>query len=191
MTMTRRDLVALGKLGILAALFPLSSCWFQNIYSDIDRYVRVALLAFDRIIAILAEHGIVVEGLDRSINAVKAALADIETAVLEYRDAAAHEKATLVAAIATALKIAAERLQAFWELLKMKIPNVQLATVIKTLLDIIISTLIAFAEKLQTGGAPAVPRNQLLAQPRIRTLTQFRAEFNGVLRQSGEGKFAI
>lgn len=184
--MTRRGF-AIRTAAVVAALASLPACLFSDIYKTISTYVPVALLAFDRIVAILIEHNINVSGLVEAVNRVKAALADIQTAVLEYHDAHEHDKQTLIHAIAVALKIANERLLEFWQTLQ--IPNQQLAHTVKMLLDIIISTLTGFISQIAPGTPVAAQR--FVSEPRPRTLKEFRQDFNAVLREHGESKFAI
>lgn len=185
MTMTRRDFTI--RVALASTLGSLSGCVFGDVYKNIEKYVPVALLAFDRITMILMENGVVISGLENVINMVKAALADIQTALLEYHDAAAHDKATLIQAISVAMKIATHRLIEFWD--KLSIPNQQLALTIKTLLDIIISTLTGFIGQLSPGTA--VASQKFLSAPRLRSVKEFRDDFNGILRSHGMSKYAI
>lgn len=185
MTMTRRDFAICA--GIVTSLASLPACLFSDIYKNISDYVPVALLAFDRIVMILVEHGINVSGLTEVINRVKAAFADIQTAVLEYHDAHENDKQTFIHMVAVALKIATERLVEFWN--DLRIPNQQLAYAVKLLLDIIISTLTGFIQKLAPGTPVAMQR--FMSDPKPRTLKEFRRDFNTALAEQGESKFAI
>lgn len=180
------DLLSKGIIALFA-LAAMPACWFSNVYKDISSYVPVALLAFDRIVAILVEHGVNTMGLTDVGNRVKAALADVQTAVLEYRDAAAHDKATMVQAISVALKIATHRLVEFWEMLK--IPSPELAKTVKTLLDVIVSTLTAFVGQLSPGTPVASQR--FLSEPKLRSVKEFREDFNSVLNHNGLSKYAL
>lgn len=183
--MNRREFAA--TTGALSLVAVMPACWMSNIYKTISSYVPVALLAFDRVISILVEHGVDTTRLTEAVNRVKAALADILTAVVEYHDAAEQAKETMIHAIAVALKIACERLVEFWELLK--IPNEQLARTIKMLIDIMVSTLTGFIGQLAPGTPVAGQR--FVSAPRVRTLKEFREDFNAVLRERDEGQFAI
>lgn len=185
MTMTRRDFAICA--GIITSLASLPACLFSDIYKTISNYVPVALLAFDRIIAILVEHGVNTTGLTAIVNHVKAALADILTAVLEYHDAHEDAKQTMIHAIAVAMKIATERLVEFWELLKL--PNEHLGRTIKMLIDVIISTLTGFIAQLAPGTP--VANQRFISEPKARTIKQFRDEFNTVLRERDESQYAI
>lgn len=183
--MTRRDFaIRAATLGVLTSL---PACWFQNVYSQINQYVPVALVAFDRIIEILIANNVDVSRLTNAVNMVKAALADIQSAILEYHDAHEHDKATLVQAISIALKIASHRLVEFWELLQ--IPNQQLARTVKLLLDVIISTLTAFIGQLAPGTPVASQR--FLSGPKLRSIKEFRSDFNWILDHNGLSKYAI
>ena len=183
--MNRREFaVTTGALSLVAVM---PACWMSNIYKTISSYVPVALLAFDRIIAILVEHGINTAPLTEAVNRVKAALADIQSAVLEFQDAAEQARDTYRVNLAVALKIATARLKEFWELLH--ISNEHLERTIKLLLDVLISTLTGFIGQLAPGTAVAGQR--FLYPPKVRTIKEFRHDFNAVLKERDEGQFAI
>lgn len=183
--MTRRDFAV--RTITLSWLATLPACFFSSIYKNISTYVPVALLAFDRILAILVEHGVNTTGLTEVVNRVKAALADIQTAILEYHDAREHDQATLIHSISIALKIASHRLVEFWE--ELKIPNEQLASNIKSLLDVIISTLTAFIGQLSPNTP--VAGQKFVSEPKLRSIQQFRQDFNWVLDHNGLSKYAL
>lgn len=184
--MNRREFaVTTGALSVLATL---PACWLSNVYKNISQYIPYAMLAFDRILSILEEHGINTAGMRDVIDRIKSAFADIQTAVLEYRDAHEADKASKLQAIQTALKIASRRLMDFWEMLR--IPNEQVARTIKMLLDIIISTIEGFISRLpQPQGQE--PQQKAGPVAHERSLKEFREDFNRVLRDRGEAKFAI
>lgn len=183
--MNRREFaVTAGTAGVLATL---PGCFLHDVYKTIDRYVPVALMAFDRIIAVMVEHGVDVSRLVNAVNMVKAALADIQSAVLEYHDAHEHDKQTLIHMISVALKVATHRLAEFWELLQ--IPNENLARTVKLLLDVIISTLTGFISQLSPGTP--VASQKFVSEAKVRSIKEFREDFNRVLDERGEAKFAL
>lgn len=187
--MNRRKFAQSLAVGFALISFP--ACLFSNIYKTINQYVPLALLAFERIISILAEHGISVSGLQDAVNAVKAALADIQSAILEYQEANSHGKPTGIQIIVTALNVAHGRLEEFWR--KLNIPNPQLSFTIKSLLGIIISTLQGFEQQLpahQQGPGP-MHTSTFTGAGKVRTIKEFREEFNEELREHDESKFAI
>lgn len=184
--MNRRQF-AIGT-GALTLLAMLPACWFANVYRMIAEYIPYALLAFERIISILEEHGISTAGLREIIDRVKAALSNIQTAVLEYKDAVQAEKAAKLEAIRNALRVASQRLTEFWDALR--ISNEQVRRTVKMLLDIIISTIEGFITRLpQPIGQ--VPQQRAGPVAQERSLKEFRQDFNRVLRDRGEAKFAI
>lgn len=187
--MNRREFaITAGTVGALASL---PACFLNDVYKTIAQYIPFALLAFDRVVSILAEHGVNTSGLTEAIDRVKAALANIQIAVLEYRDALAAEKAAKLAAIRTALEIASRRLREFWEMLR--IPNEQVAQTVKMLLDIIISTIEGFIMRLpaQMPGPLRPPEPKYGPVPQERSIKEFRHDFNRVLRARGESQFVI
>jgi hypothetical protein len=182
--MNRRSFMLAIALATAAAT---PACEWTSIIDRIRSYVGISLLAFDRIIEILTANGIALApGLTAIVNAVKAAIADILTAVEEYRAAAAHDKATMIAALKTALTVASARLMEFWAMLR--IPNPQLAQTIKALIDVIISTLEGF--KAQLPGQPLAPQ-RFLGNPRPRTVKEFKNDFNAILTRAGDTRYAI
>lgn len=183
--MTRRKFAS--SLVVMLALISTACPIFSNIYKSMTQYIPLALLAFDRIIAILIEHNIVVTGLVDAIDAAKAALADILSAVREFEDAHGNEKPTKIEAIRTALKIAHTRLELFWD--RLQIPNQQLAITVKALLSIILSTLAGFEAQLRPGDTSR--GKTIFAVPKARSIREFREDFNAVLREHDEIQFAI
>lgn len=180
---------------VFSALGSSLGCFFSNVYKNIDRYVPLALLAFDRIIEILTEHGIPVGPLTDSVNRVKAAIADIVTAVLAYREASG-DKSTAIAMIRAALQVAQQSLEEFWR--KLSIPNPALAGTIRALIGIIMSTLAGFEAQLPTGRVTPQPKPRVaqaefdwVNSVKLRSISEFREDFNSVLRQNGEEKYAI
>lgn len=181
--MLRRGFIqATAAVGALA-LAP--ACWVGGGYDAITHYVPVALLAFERILDILVEHGVPTERLSHMVALVKAAFADILAAIEEFRHRRGRAQDTLVAAIRTALEIAQKRLDEFWGMLELK--DDQLLHTLKLLLDVIKSTLAGFEQRLPPGPSGM---HYLPPEP-IRTEKEFRETFNLVLRQHGEGKYAI
>lgn len=172
-------MTSLGLVGTFTAA-AMPACWLQNVYSSLNKYIPFALLAFDRILDILAEHGITVAGLTEAANAVKAALGDIQAAIVAF-----EQKHGEVSAIRAALGVAEDRIEDFWR--KLKLPNPEVAATIRALLGIILSTLAGFEMKLP---GPAVTRS-VWAAPEARSVEKFRRDFNRTLEEHGESKFAI
>lgn len=206
--MQRRHFIS-GACAV-AACFAAEGCVFSNVYKLISKYVPVALMAFDRVTSILEEHGIAIApALTTFVTAVKAALADIETAVRMYQDAKSDGKQTALQAVLTALQVAQICLEDFWN--HLQIPNPQLASTVRMLLQVIISTLAGFATQLRatgpvapTGPVPKAPgaapkaapkaahdTDSAFGAPKPRSIEAFKHDFNAVLVARNEAKFVL
>lgn len=155
-----------------------------NIYNDIMKYVPIALTAFSTIVSMIAPgEGTLIAGL---VTMVKNALVDIQTAVTNYENAPASQKQTLSGKIATAITAAEQELQQFWN--DLKLPDGNLATLIEGVLNIIISTLMAFLPSL---AAPAsLPMRAALTKkiaytPKKRSLSEFKKDLNAQFIKTG------
>lgn len=188
--MNRRLFAKSALLAGVGSIAAAPACWFENVYGQIREYVPLALLAFDRIIEILAAHNIVLSTLTASINSVKAALADIQSAILEFEHAPGHDKDTALGVIRTALGIAQNRLAEFWRTLNL--PAGQLSSTIHALINILLSTLAAYEARLPApSGVAAVPHSAFHSTLKPRTVKEFRADFNQTLEEYGQGKYRI
>lgn len=186
---------------MLVLVASVSSLEFScaNLYNDILKYSSVSLQAFGSIVSILAGGGVISLGsgqaIDLVIAMVKAALADVGTAVSAYDAAPATDKATFLGKLSTALSVAMAELQTFWN--DLTIPDPQLAQLIQGLLGVILSTLAGFATQLpapQTSlaarRADGLPR-RLPITPMKRSVSQFRKDFNAVLKAHGQSAYCI
>lgn len=189
MKINRREFghLAGGLAGVISVL-SLPACDWLNLYGQISKYVPMAVVAFNTIVQILVEHGIPVGGLTDAIEHVKAALADIQAAILVWKEAHGDQKNTAIAIIRTALTVAQTSLEDFWS--KLQLPN-PLAATIKALLDVITSTLAGFKNKLPGAAAKLPGARNLFAAPQMRSIREFREDFNRVLQDAGESKHAI
>ena len=188
-TLTRRSFVwSSTAFGVACTM---TACPLSNVYDSITKYVPVGLLAFDRVLQIVGEAGVDTAPLMNVVNSVKASLADIQSAVLEYKDASADRKDTLVAIIRTALAVAEGRIQEFWG--NLTLPP-KTGTIVKQLLGVILATLSGFREQLpgyQGNPGPMVAANHIQVVPKPRSIDQFRQDFNQILRDNGEAKYAL
>ena len=166
MTMSRRELSKslLGLAAASSATFD-TACPLRGKFDNILRYVPVALIAFDRVVSIAQDSGADLSQLQNVIARVKAALADIQTAILEFRE---HDGDTLRQAILTALTIAHQRLTEFASAIADKL-SANTALAVRALLEVIISTLNGFQSQISRGSG-SVP-----------TLAAFRRDFNAKL----------
>lgn len=190
MAVTRRNLMK--SLGVLALTSLLPAC-FSNLYESIQKYVPVAILAFDVILEILAANGVAIAStLAPVVNAVKVALAEIAAAVAEYQHATGDGKPSAAKKVAEALRIAQNRLDEFWE--RLNLSSHELKETIRALLGIIISTLEGYYNRLPEAArspVPVGPAVGLTVIPEARTLSQFRRDFNQALKDHNQQKYAI
>lgn len=187
--------------GLTALVSSLAACTFSSVYADILAYVPAALSAFSVILSILSGAGVsIAPAVALIVNAVKAALADLQTAVTLWNDAPAAGKATLLGKISTALLVAEETLQEFWT--NLDIPDSGLAATISGLLQIILETLMGFqsaipaAPTVTTESALAIHRRESLRNvvtytPTRRSLKQFKQVYNAYLVTKGFPQFSI
>lgn len=195
--MTRRlffELLGLG--GAAIATLGATACWVsQNTFVAILAYVGVGLQAFQSIVDMLAGNGVINIGtgsaIDAVINLVKVGFADLQTAVNNYQNAPADQKATLLGEVSTALATLEQSLQKFWN--DLQLPDAQLAALVEGLLGIILSTLQAFATQLP---APQMKmklglKKTVATTPKKRTAKQFKADFNALLAAKGQTKYEV
>lgn len=167
-------------------------------FATILAWVTVGLTSFQSIVDLLAGAGIINvllgSAIDLIIKAVKAALADIGTAVSNYNTAPTTAKANLLGKIGTALMVAQNMIGQFWN--DVTIPDAKLASTIAGLLGIMVSTLAAFQTQVPTPPTPpvvAVARfpKQLSAAPKARSIKQYKSEFNALLIANGYSQYKI
>ena len=169
-----------GTALTVGPLLGLSTC--STVEQDIMNYVPVALTAFSEIITLInpAEAA----ALAPIIADVKIALADIQAAVVAYENAPAANKATLACKIATAIQVAQNELQKFWS--DLNIPDAGLAAVIAGILQIVLSTLMAFVPALNCSAPPPASEKKALKKtvaftPKKRSVVQFKKDINAEL----------
>lgn len=200
--MLLKGIAALG-VGSVVSVTTACPAWLVSIYTDILKYVPTGLSAFSVILSILSGAGLLPPGADAAINViinlVKAGFADLQTAITQYQNAPAAQKAGLLGAISTALAIVESDVQMFWS--NLNIPDGNLASLIQGLLGVIISTLAAFASAIPAPPpsdalAAAHQRRASLAKiitvpPQRRTVKQFKKAFNADLAASGYNQYCI
>ena len=155
-----------------------------NIFNDIMKYIPIALTAFTTIVTMInPAEGSVVALL---VSMVKAALADIQTAVTNYENAPAGQKQTLSGKIATAITAAEQVLQQFWS--DLKLPGGSMATLVEGVINIILSTLMSFLPQLAPPAALATKpiANKIQFTPKKRTVSQFKSDLNAQFVAAGK-----
>jgi hypothetical protein len=157
-----------------------------NVFNAIMKYVPVALTAFTTIITMINP----AEGSAIAVLAsmVKAALADIQTAVMNYENAPSGDKTTLLGKISTAIAAAEQELQVFWS--DLKLPGGGLATLVEGIINIILSTLTSFLPQLPPPGP--LPTKALLRRvnysPKKRSVEQFKHDLNAEFVKAGHAQ---
>jgi tetrahydromethanopterin S-methyltransferase subunit F len=165
----------------------VASC--GNIFAAIEKYVPVGLQGFTAVVNLLAGAGVLPLGTGTAvqllITAVKAAFADVTVAVQDYQAAPAADKATLLGKISTVVADAETNIQLFWS--NLNLPAGSTATLVEGLLQVIVSTLMGFGTQLPAPASSkemrakrsAIPDTKLInATPKMRSVAQFKADFN-------------
>jgi hypothetical protein len=185
--LTRRNFVwSSTAFGVTSVMV---SCPMSNVYESINKYIPVALLAFDRVLQVLGQAGIDTAPLLNASNSVKAAFGDIQTAILQFHDAVQDQKNTLISLIYISLDVAISRIEDFFDLLHLG--NQQVAATIKALLSIIVSTIEGFKQQLPPRPGPIGPARSLNPLPQLRNIEQFKADYNAVLDKAGDSQFDL
>lgn len=198
--LTRRNLVGMfATVSLLPAMLTITACPISNIYKKILAYVPVGLAGFSAVLNLLKGAGIGLTPLLQSIaDLVKVALADVQVAVDQYERAPASEKATWLEKIAEALTVAEANIQNFWA--NLTIPDQKLSALLEGLLGIIVATLLGFQAQLPAPSTPtaqqakamkATLRKKLSVTPKLRSVEEFRTDFNKILQDAGESKNSI
>ena len=195
--MVRRGFLKLTGLAAVAAAVPFQvACSLKDVYKQVAAYVPVALQAFASVISILSGAGVISAPIsvliDAAIALVKVGFADLLKAVSDYEAAEASAKPGLIGAISSALLVAEQDIQAFWN--DLAIPDVQLAQLIEGLLGVITTTLAGFAAALPTTTTSVAMKTyprMIKGAPKRRSVGDFRKDFNAILSQYGKGQYAI
>jgi hypothetical protein len=161
-------------------------------FKQISGWVVTGLSSFQSVVDLLVGEGIVMVAIgsviDLIIKGVKAAIADIGTAVDNYNNAPAATKASLLGKISDALVAAQNEISQFWN--DLSIPDAKAASTVAGLLGLIVSTLSGFMASL-----PAATRQLMTFQktlPRVaaaKSEGDFKKRFVAILESNGYGKY--
>jgi hypothetical protein len=180
-----KGVATLGVIGVAAGNLACPTA--GNVYDNIIKYAPTALSAFAAILALLAGAGVPIgPEVLITVAAVKLGMADLQTVIAQYQAAPSYEKTTLVGKIAEALNAVEESLQKFWS--DLKIPDPKLTDTVQGLLGILVSTLMGFSTQLPPVAASAARmalKKSLSVPAKKRSLSQFKAEFNALMKQKG------
>jgi len=184
--------VAMASLTIGGQVF-LTGC---TTFATILNWVDTGLSAFQSVVDLLAGQGVIAivigSAIDLIIKAVKAALADIATAVNNYNAAPAASQPGLLGKISAALVAAQNEIGQFWN--DVSIPDAKLASTVAGLLGLIVSTLAGFQSLLPPAPAPVAlrtfPKTLQGAAPQKRSIGQFKAEFKAILVANGYSNYS-
>lgn len=192
-SITRREFgksitAAVASFTVMGTMFLEGCTSFAGILSWVD----TGLAAFQSVVDLLAGQGVITvvigSAIDLIIKAVKAALADIATAVNNYNAAPAATQPSLVGKISAALTAAQGMVQQFWS--DLTIPDAKLSSTVAGLLGLIASTLAGFQSLLPPAPAPAASAKTLAAVPTKRSIGQFKSEFKAILTANGYSNYA-
>lgn len=179
----------------LTALLPVSlltGCDAGSLFAQILAYVGVGLQGFSAIVNLLVGAGVInpVEGsaIAAAIALVNAGFLALQKAVQDYNAAPADQKATLLEKISLAIATLRNDLGSFWDALKISDPK--MSALVAGLLEVILSTLAAFAIKLPPAPAQ-LSRRVAAVQPRERSEKQFKKDFNRLLDEAGYGQYRL
>jgi hypothetical protein len=171
----------------------LSGC--GTTFAAILSWIDTGLSAFASVVDLLVGQGVLMvpvgSAIDLLIKAIKAAIADIGTAVSNYNAAPAASKTTLEGKISTALVVAQNLIAQFWN--DLSIPDTKLASTVAGLLGLIVSTLAGFMSLLPPAPAPVAitPVQKALPVSTQRlTTAQFKVKFNAILAANGFSNYA-
>jgi hypothetical protein len=187
--MDRRNFVVRAFLGlgaVMATTVLNTGCFLSGtIFTKIMGYVGLGLAAFQAVVSLLDPP--LALAMAGGIALVKAGFADVQTAVQDYNNAPAADKATLLGKVKIVLADLQTEIQSFWS--NLHLPGAT-GGLISSLLGIILSTLAGFAGQL--GSLPAgaklkmLPANPLPVTPKPRSKKQFEADFNKALTDAGQ-----
>jgi hypothetical protein len=185
--------------GITMASFTLGGEMFMigcASFTQILAWVQTGLDTFQSVADLLAGNGVITivigSAIDLIIKAIKAAIADIGTAVDNYNNAPAASKATLLGKITEALIAAQNEIGQFWN--DLAIPDPKVASTTAGLLGLIVSQLSAFQASMPVTTATRVqiqsfPKKLSAAAPKMRSIGDFKKEFVQVLETNGYSQY--
>ena len=161
-------------------------------FKQISGWVVTGLSSFQSVVDLLVGEGLIMVAIgsviDLIIKGVKAAIADIGTAVDNYNNAPAATKASLLGKISDALIAAQNEIAQFWN--DLMIPDAKAASTVAGLLGLIVSTLSGFM-----AGLPAATKQLMTFQktlPRVaaaKSEGDFKKRFVAILESNGYGKY--
>lgn len=191
MTRRRFGSFGLGFIGLLASAGSLVTATACSVVDNILKYVPVALQALAAILSVLAGNGVVISPVvTAAIALAKAALADLQTAITDYNNAPAANKANLLGMVSTALAVVEADIQKFWS--DLSLPDGKIASIVSGILGIVLSTLAAFATQLPAPVVPAATKTMraelkktIPVVAKKRSPKEMKKEINALLQGTG------
>lgn len=179
-------------LAVVACLaLVIGGCSFSSAMTQLQKYMPVALQAFEGVVAILVETGALGAAQGSSADAVStaasAALSDVQSAVTAYNAAPAASKATKLGEVVTALSAAQTQLKNFLADAHVKSSSAQ-ATIQAAVL-LISTTLASIEASISPNPTPA----QVMAKASIKKVSasDFKKSYNQIVTSGGFGKHAL
>ena len=178
MNLTRREFTkstaALAAGAAVSSALELTGC---NLETDILNYSKVGKAAFDSVVAMLEQRGVLPAGGTQFTRAVDAAFDAVAAAVAAYQ--AGNGTGTL-AEISAALAAVTAAISQF--LSETNIAEPPLLSLVLALLQVILGTIAGFLTKLPPVPAglnhQPGPGRQLSITPKLRTVRQFKRDWN-------------
>ena len=176
MNLTRREAIKTGAILTFscASLTAMSGC---NLETDILNYSKVGKAAFDSVVAMLEQRGVLPAGGTQFTRAVDAAFDAVSAAVAAYEN---KDAGGTLAAISAALDAVTAAISQF--LAETNIAEPPLLSLVLALLQVILGTIAGFLTKLPPVPAglnhQPGPGRQLSITPKLRTVRQFKRDWN-------------
>jgi hypothetical protein len=184
---SRRDFLTFSGAALLAgaavAAIPLTGCKLS--LQDLENYIPVALNAVAGIVTVLQAAGVIPPGVASIINTVKVGLDDLLTAIQDSAPAGS---------IVGRIELVIQALQGF--VANLSLPAT-VDAVVTGLVDVILSTLMAFENALTPSPTTAAPRTfkvgarAILVRPKMRTNRAFKRDYNAIAVAGGYPGIAL
>jgi len=189
--MNRRELLGAGVLVLASGVtLSLEGC---DVWSEIEQWVPTGIAAFEQIVILVAP--VAAPGIDAIAEAVKAAFSVLAAAVDQYRNAPADQKATLLQKVILAFNLVSTNLQQF--LNAINVPGSSpIVKIVLGLVNIILSTIMGFVNRIQPTPATAAVRLTLSGQsvnvtPVVRSRAKFKSDWNAACVQAGHPEMQV
>lgn len=190
-----KSTMALGTVAVGSMAFE-TGC---GVWDDIVAYVPAGLNAFNAVITLLEDNGVlnIVAGsaISTAVDLVKGAFADIAAAVTQYENAPVAQKSTLLGKVTTAITAAENALQSFWN--TANLGSNPIVTLAEGIVSIILSVLGGFLSQIKPANAVSAVKvasykHMVTFQPKtVKKVKDFKKLVNDQLVNGGQSKYVI